>query len=85
MGVQVMRSLDEEKVICEKCPIPFLQNYADGTVIAVTDNLVEMFSHESAIHKKAGYVLSYLLMGAPNLKLMWQRGKTSLSLRLGLS
>lgn len=83
MGVSVVQSLDEKKLICQKCPIPFLQNYTDGTITVVTDNLIKMFSRESAIHKKAGYALSYLLMGAPNMKLMWQRGKYSLKLRLG--
>lgn len=85
MGVEVVQSLDEEKLICKKCPIPFLQNYTDGTVTAVIDNLVEKFSQENALHKKAGYIVSYLLMGAPDLKLVWQRGKSSLALRLGLS
>ena len=85
MSVSVTRSLGEDKLVCQKCPIPFLQNYADEVVTDLVNKIVERFSRERSVFKKAGCALTYAMMGAPNLGGMWQRSISSIKWRLGLA
>jgi hypothetical protein len=60
-----LRRCPEDKLICHKCPIPMPQNYTDPIIAEVATNLREAFSQEKSLGRKARYLMSYLLMGAP--------------------
>jgi len=65
MSVRAGSTLAADKLICHKCPIPFLQNYTDPIIAEVATNLRTAYSQEKSLFRKARCLLSYLLMGAP--------------------
>jgi MoaA/NifB/PqqE/SkfB family radical SAM enzyme len=65
MSVRAGSTLAEDKLICHKCPIPFLQNYTDPIIAEVATNLRTAYSQEKSLVRKTRYLISYLLMGAP--------------------
>lgn len=70
MALGVNHALTEGELICHKCPIPFRQNDVDVTILDITYNLGHSLVHEPSLLKKGRCILAYLLMGAPNLRIM---------------
>lgn len=67
MSLRVVNNLSEDKLICHKCPIPFLQNYTDPIIAEVAQGQREAVLHEKSPVGKARHLLNYLLMGGPAL------------------
>ena len=65
MSVRATQKLGEDKLICHKCPIPFMQNYTDPIINGVATELRVAVSEEKSLGKRAHSLVSYLLMGAP--------------------
>jgi MoaA/NifB/PqqE/SkfB family radical SAM enzyme len=66
MGSRDAQSFPEKKIICQKCPIPHLQDYIDPIIGEVAYNM----AHPSGVDfkKRARHWFNYLLMGAPNFR-----------------
>jgi MoaA/NifB/PqqE/SkfB family radical SAM enzyme len=79
MSVRAALALPEDKIICQKCPIPFMQDYVDPIIIDVTNNMADSFARDSSLGKKALHLFHYLLMGAPNWQAIRRRGVGELS------
>jgi hypothetical protein len=61
MAVAATRKIAEDELICEKCPIPHMQNYTDGIIDGVIVRTARSFFRD----KSPRQILNYLLMGAP--------------------
>ncbi|HLL76718.1 MAG TPA: radical SAM protein [Pyrinomonadaceae bacterium] len=70
MAMGTNHSLVGTELICHKCPIPFRQDDARGTILDVTYGLVHTLRHEQSILIKARSVFAYLLMGAPHWRML---------------
>ena len=83
MSLRVVNNLGEDKLICHKCPIPFLQNYTDP-IIAEAAAAARDGARAGSLGGRARHLLNYLLMGGPTLQGMWRTralAKRLLSLR----
>ena len=67
MSVRAITGLNQEKLICHKCPIPYLQNYTDPLIDEAIIRVRDGFHSEKGIRKRAGYLIRYLLTGTPVL------------------
>ncbi len=61
MAVVATNRVGEDELICEKCPIPHMQNYTDGIIDGVITRTSKSFLRD----KSPRHLLNYLLMGAP--------------------
>jgi hypothetical protein len=66
MSVRASMSVEEGKLICEECPIPYLQDYTDPVINEVSADLVRGFGAGRPLSARARALFNYLLMGAPN-------------------
>jgi len=66
MSLRAIDNLSEDKLICQKCPIPFLQDYIDPVILDAAKKMRESVSEEKDLARKARYLANYLLMGAPD-------------------
>ncbi len=71
MSLRVVGNLGEDKLICHKCPIPFLQNYTDP-IIAEVAAAERAGSRAGSLAGRPRHLLNYLLMGGPTLQGMWR-------------
>jgi MoaA/NifB/PqqE/SkfB family radical SAM enzyme len=67
MSLRVVNNLGEDKLICHKCPIPFLQNYTDP-IIAEAAATARAGTRKGPLRGRARHLLNYLLMGGPTLQ-----------------
>lgn len=74
MAAKLSRSLEEDELICRKCPIPFRQRDIDDIIIRIANGLAHSFLQEASTGNKTRYLLAYLLMGAPNWRELGRRG-----------
>jgi MoaA/NifB/PqqE/SkfB family radical SAM enzyme len=65
MGANVSKSLKQDELICQKCPIPWRQDDVDKIISDEVANLIKSFREEKSFFKKARVAAAYLLMGAP--------------------
>jgi MoaA/NifB/PqqE/SkfB family radical SAM enzyme len=65
MGSNISKSLKQDELICQKCPIPYRQDEVDKIIAAEVAGLMKSFKSEKSLGKKVHVVLAYLLMGAP--------------------
>jgi MoaA/NifB/PqqE/SkfB family radical SAM enzyme len=65
MSVRAAMALDEDSLICHKCPIPYWQNFTDPVVAEAASDLVSGFRRGGGLGRRARYLSNYLLMGAP--------------------
>jgi len=72
MSVRATLALAEGELICQKCPIPFLQNYADPIIADVSNRMADSFG-QASFREKVQHLFHYLLMGAPNWAAIRQR------------
>jgi MoaA/NifB/PqqE/SkfB family radical SAM enzyme len=73
MSVRAALTLADDKLICEKCPIPFLQDYTDPVIVEAANQLADSFARDS-LSQKVLHLFQYLLMGAPNWQAIRRRG-----------
>lgn len=66
MNSSAVGSLTEDQLICEKCPIPDLQDCIDPLVSRAAYEMLIAFLHEVSPVKKAQSILRFILMGGPN-------------------
>ena len=77
MGVSATLALTEDELICQKCPIPFLQDYIDPIIVGVTNRMADSFMQDS-FSEKVQHLFHYLLMGLPNWPAIRRRGASRL-------
>jgi MoaA/NifB/PqqE/SkfB family radical SAM enzyme len=65
MGSNVSKSLKQDELICQKCPIPWRQDDVDKIISGEVASLVNAFGREKSLKWKSRVALAYLLMGAP--------------------
>jgi len=82
MSVMGARALTDKELICQKCPIPYLQNYTDPIVAEVVQDTIQGIFKGDSVGTRVRSLLHYLLMGAPAIGSLAQRGKNSLVWRL---
>ena len=66
MAVRAAEAMTDDKLICQKCPIPHMQNYTDGIINETAQGMINSLGVEKSVGKRARALLNYLLMGAPN-------------------
>lgn len=66
MNSSAVGSLTEDQLICEKCPIPDLQDYIDPVIALAGRDMLTALLHDVSPLKKAQSVLRIILMGGPN-------------------
>jgi MoaA/NifB/PqqE/SkfB family radical SAM enzyme len=84
MALRVVDQVSEDKLICHKCPIPYLQNYTDPIIADVAAAQRRGAAHAESISGRARHLVNYVLMGGPTLHGMWRTraiAKKLLSLR----
>lgn len=84
MALRVVDQVSEDKLICHKCPIPFLQNYTDPIIADVAAAQRNGLTHASSLTRRARHLMNYMLMGGPTLNGTWRTralAKRLLSLR----
>lgn len=84
MSLRVVNNLGEDKLICHKCPIPFLQNYTDP-IIAEVAEAQRAGARAGSLGGRARHLMNYMLMGGPTLQGMWRTrslAKRLMSLRV---
>jgi MoaA/NifB/PqqE/SkfB family radical SAM enzyme len=65
MGSNISKSLKQDELICQKCPIPWRQDDVDKIIIDEVTSLMKSFWGEKSLKQKTRVALAYLLMGAP--------------------
>ncbi|HET8783309.1 MAG TPA: radical SAM protein [Pyrinomonadaceae bacterium] len=84
MALRVVNQISEDKLICHRCPIPFLQNYTDPIIAEVATAQRQGAAHASSLTGRARHLMNYMLMGGPTLAGTWRTralAKKLLSLR----
>jgi MoaA/NifB/PqqE/SkfB family radical SAM enzyme len=84
MALRVVDQVSEDKLICHRCPIPFLQNYTDPIIAEVATAQRQGAAHASSVTGRARHLMNYMLMGGPTLNGTWRTralAKRLLSLR----
>lgn len=84
MALRVVDQISEDKLICHRCPIPFLQNYTDPIIAEVATAQREGAAHAPSLTGRARHLMNYMLMGGPTLAGTWRTralAKRLLSLR----
>lgn len=66
MNSSAVGSLTDDQLICEKCPIPDLQDFIDPLVGGAAYAMLKAFWHEVSPVKKAQSILRFVVMGGPN-------------------
>lgn len=82
MSASAAQSLGEGKLICEKCPIPDLQNYIDPVINKAAGDMLKGFWHTASPLKKAQCLMRYIFMGAPNWRTLGRIGANKVSTAL---
>lgn len=86
MAANVPKSLKQDELICNKCPIPWRQDDVHKVIADEVTKLWMSFHEEKSLRQKARVAVAYLLMGAPTwrdilrAKLQNMRASHSLSL-----
>ncbi len=83
MNAGAADSLAEDKLICQKCPIPDLQDYIDPVIGKAAGDMLKGFWYEASPLKKAQCILRYIFMGAPNWQAFGRIGAHKISAYLG--
>ncbi len=78
MSVMGARELSSNELICQKCPIPYLQNYTDPIIAEAAEEAVRSIMAGDGIRG----LFNYFLMGAPAISDWLRRAKNSFSYRL---
>lgn len=65
MGSNISKSLKQDELICQKCPIPWRQDDVDKVIADELSRLIKSFREEKSFRKKARVAAAYVLMGAP--------------------
>jgi MoaA/NifB/PqqE/SkfB family radical SAM enzyme len=65
-GMAAATELAKDELICQKCPIPDLQNYIDPVISKAAGEMLRGLWHDASPLKKAQYLMRYIFMGAPN-------------------
>jgi len=65
-GMAAATVLTKDELICQKCPIPDLQNYIDPVISKAAGEMLRGLWHQASPLKKAQCLVRYLFMGAPN-------------------
>ena len=78
MSVMGARELSGDQLICQKCPIPYLQNYTDPIIAEAAEDAVRSIMTGGGIQG----LFNYFLMGAPAIFDWVRRAKHSFSYRL---
>jgi hypothetical protein len=73
MALRVVSGLSEEKLICHKCPIPFMQNYTDPIIADVAAAQRRGAVEAPSLGGRARHLINYMLMGGPTL---YRTGRT---------
>jgi hypothetical protein len=74
MGSNVSKSLEQDELICNKCPIPWRQDDVDKVIADEVLSLMKSFREEKSFKKKVRVAAAYLLMGAPGwTNIAWAR------------
>ena len=84
MALRVVDQVSEDKLICHRCPIPFLQNYTDPIIAEVSTKQRQGAAHGPSLTGRARHLMNYMLMGGPTLSGTWRTralAKRLLSLR----
>jgi MoaA/NifB/PqqE/SkfB family radical SAM enzyme len=84
MALRVVDQVSEDKLICHKCPIPYLQNYTDPIIADVAAAQRRGAAQAASISGRARHLVNYVLMGGPTLHGRWRTraiAKKLLSLR----
>lgn len=70
MGAGMVEVLEDDEIVCEKCPVPSIQRYTDPIIQEIVDDLVSggPALGEPTAGRSRRFV-NYLLMGAPR----WER------------
>jgi MoaA/NifB/PqqE/SkfB family radical SAM enzyme len=85
MAMRVVDQLSEGKLICQRCPIPYLQNYTDPIIAEVATAQRAGLAHAPSLTGRARHLVNYMLMGGPTLAGAWRTrelAKKLLSLRV---
>ncbi len=77
MSVMGARELSSNQLICQKCPIPYLQNYTDPIIAEAAEEAVRSIMAGDGVRG----IFNYFLMGAPALSDSLRRAKNSFSYR----
>lgn len=83
MALRVVDQVSEDKLICHRCPIPYLQNYTDPIIAEVATRQRQGAAH-GPVTGRARHLMNYMLMGGPTLGGAWRTralAKRLLSLR----
>src|SRR5262245_51775827 len=84
MALRVVGVLSEDELICQTCPMPFLQHYTDPIIADLAAAQREGAAHAESLTARARHLMNYILMGGPALYGMRRTraiAKTLLSLR----
>jgi MoaA/NifB/PqqE/SkfB family radical SAM enzyme len=84
MALRVVGDLSDDKLICHRCPIPYLQNYTDPIIADVATEQRHGVGHARSLTGRARHLMNYMLMGGPTLHGTWRTralAKRLLSLR----
>ena len=73
MALRVVDQVSEDKLICHKCPIPFLQNYTDPIIAEVAAAQRDGVVHAGSLTSRSRHLMNYLLMGGP---MLYRMGRT---------
>jgi hypothetical protein len=65
-GMAAATVLAKDELICQKCPIPDLQNYIEPVISKAAGEMLRGLWHQASPLKKAQCLVRYLFMGAPN-------------------
>jgi hypothetical protein len=67
MALRVVDQVSEDKLICHKCPIPYLQNYTDPIIADVAAAQRRGAAQAASLSGRARHLVNYMLMGGPTL------------------
>lgn len=67
MALRVVDQVSDDKLICHKCPIPYLQNYTDPIIADVAAAQRRGAAQAGSLSGRARHLVNYVLMGGPTL------------------